>query len=94
MGSALAAPTHTSASLRSARLGGLGYFGSARRARAEQRPSFGSDIRGRSHWEAPRISAQKGIIEAPLGGSTAAQSFWSREGCDKEGSLEEESLEI
>ena len=28
-------------------------------------------------------------IEAPLGGSTAAQSFWSREGCDKEGSLEE-----
>ena len=34
------------------------------------------------------------IIEAPLGGSTAAQSFWSREGCDKEGSLEEESLEI
>ena len=33
-------------------------------------------------------------IEAPLGGSTAAQSFWSREGCDKEGSLEEESLEI
>ena len=34
------------------------------------------------------------LIEAPLGGSTAAQSFWSREGCDKEGSLEEESLEI
>ena len=34
------------------------------------------------------------FIEAPLGGSTAAQSFWSREGCDKEGSLEEESLVI
>ena len=31
---------------------------------------------------------------SPPGGSTAAQSFWSREGCDKEGSLEEESLEI
>ena len=34
------------------------------------------------------------LIEAPLGGSTAAQRFWSRESCDKEGSLEEESLVI
>ena len=33
-------------------------------------------------------------IEAPLGGSTAAQSFWSKEGCDKERSLEEQSFEI
>ena len=34
------------------------------------------------------------LIEAPLGGSTAAQSFWSKEGCDKERSLEEQSFEI
>ena len=33
-------------------------------------------------------------IEAPLGGSTAAQSFWSKEGCDKERSLGEQSFEI
>ena len=34
------------------------------------------------------------IIEAPLGGSTAAQSFWSKEVCDKERSLGEQSFEI
>ena len=33
-------------------------------------------------------------IEAPLGGSTAAQRFWSKEVCDKERSLEERSFEI
>ena len=33
-------------------------------------------------------------LVAPLGGSTAAQRFWSKEVCDKGRSLEEKSLEI
>ena len=34
------------------------------------------------------------IYWSPPGGSTAAQRFWSKEGCDKERSLEEQSFEI
>ena len=34
------------------------------------------------------------LIEAPPGGSTAAQRFWSKEGCDKGKSLAKQSFEF
>ena len=46
------------------------------------------------HAKLPGKPGAADLIEAPLGGSTAAQRFWSKEICDKGISLEEQSFEI